>query len=312
MTKQIDTYELSHTTETGMHYTACYAPLTLGGLFEGIGGFPLAATWAGIKPLWSNEIDNWACKVLRKNFNHRIIENDIRNIGKQNLEPVDIISGGFPCQPFSVAGNRKGKDDSRYLWPEMLRIVTELKPKYIIGENVAGLLTMENGKTIERILSDLEIAGYSPEIFLIPACGVGAWHKRERLWITAYTSDRTNGSKPGTNRKKDSLQELDKQELCGRLLTGTNNEPFTNSDSFALQGRLEKREDGWSYHGVRITSFDDHENWKDLPEPTISGGDNGVSDRVDRTKGLGNSIVPQVAFEIFKAINMHEASLSGA
>jgi len=107
MNKTLQTDTLSN--ENGnpvLRMTACYAPLTLGGLFEGIGGFPLAATWAGIKPIWSNEIDNWACRVLRKNFNHRIIEDDIRNIGKQNLEPVDIISGGFPCQPFSVAGNR--------------------------------------------------------------------------------------------------------------------------------------------------------------------------------------------------------------
>ena len=128
--------------------------MRLGSLFAGIGGFELAATWAGITPVWSNEIEPFACKVLTKNFDHEIIQKDIREIGKHNLPAVDIISGGFPCQPFSQAGKRKGTEDNRYLWPEMLRIIRELQPSWVIGENVAGLLSMERGATLKRILAD--------------------------------------------------------------------------------------------------------------------------------------------------------------
>jgi len=107
--------------------------MTLGSLFAGIGGFELAATWAGIEPIWSNEIDSYCCKVLNKNFNHEIIEKDIREIGKHNLKRVDIISGGDPCQPNSVAGLGKGKEDHRFLWPQMFRIIRELHPPWIIN-----------------------------------------------------------------------------------------------------------------------------------------------------------------------------------
>lgn len=274
-----------------------------GSLFSGIGGFDLAAQWMGWENIFQVEWDAYCQKVLAKNFPNVKRYGDIREFdGTKYRGLIDIISGGFPCQPFSVAGNRKGTNDNRYLWPEMLRIIIEAKPKYVVGENVAGILTMENGKTIERILSDMETAGYSTEIFLIPACSVGAWHKRERIWITAYTSNGASGIEPGSNRKTDSLQELNKQELCGRMSFGTDYELATNSDSISLQGGGKNREIGRSNQGIGITSFDDHENWKDLPEPTISGGNNGVSDRVDRTKALGNAIVPQVAYEIFKAI----------
>ena len=107
-----------------------------------------------------------------------------------NFGRIDIITGGFPCQPFSHAGKRKGTDDSRYLWPEMLTTIRILKPSYVVGENVAGLVSMENGKTLDRILSDLENEGYSTEQVVIPACAVGAWHRRDRIWIIAHTVDR--------------------------------------------------------------------------------------------------------------------------
>ncbi len=208
--------------------------LTMASLFAGIGGFELAAIWAGIEPIWSNEIDPWCCKVLRKNFNHEIIEKDIRQITSdtgckrwnegtnkriqsESAKPIrqdigdictkgegiyyiqrpDILTGGFPCQPFSHAGKRKGKDDNRYLWPEYFRLIRELQPPWIIAENVAGFISMENGRTLEGILNDLENENYTPEIYNIPACGVGAWHKRERIWIVAHNA----------NTKIKSMQE---------------------------------------------------------------------------------------------------------
>lgn len=183
-----------------------------GQLFAGIGGFGLAAYWAGIENVWANEIDPYCCKLLKKNFpKTTVYEEDIRNIGKHNLAAVDIISGGFPCQPFSSAGKRRGKDDDRYLWPEMLRIIRELQPTYIIGENVAGLLSMENGKTLRGILSDLENEGYNNEVFVIPAAGLGAWHKRDRLWVCSHA----NNSTGGTQNRGSNIEEAGRPKEKG-------------------------------------------------------------------------------------------------
>ena len=221
----------------------------MGSLFAGIGGFEISAKWAGIQPIWSNEIDPWCCKVLRKNFNHEIIEKDIRLVtahtneqrcnrtGRQviqqrklshgkpriydkeksefkTIQSPDILTGGFPCQPFSHAGKRKGKDDNRYLWPEYLRLIRELQPTWVIAENVAGLISMENGRTLEGILLDLENENYTPEIYNIPACGVGAWHKRERIWIVAHSINGSNRTKGREKRKEKSIQTKHREEGC--------------------------------------------------------------------------------------------------
>lgn len=192
--------------------------MRVGSLFAGIGGFELAATWAGHDPVWSNELDSYACNVLRKNFNHEIIQKDIREIGKHNLEPVDIITGGFPCQPFSGAGSQKGREDDRYLWPEMFRVVRELGPPYVLCENVAGLVSMENGKILEGILNDLEDEGYRTESFVVPACAVEGWHRRDRIWIIAYS--RSIGSdlvqyKPKKSSVGTSLQSFARVSTYG-------------------------------------------------------------------------------------------------
>jgi len=277
-----------------------------GFLFAGIGGFELAAIQAGIEPVWSNEINPWCCKVLRKNFDHEIIEKDIRLLtadtisirgqekirdiskrkkprisskpvdknatilqhgNKTKLQKVDIITGGFPCQPFSHAGKRKGTDDDRYLWPEMLRIIEEVGPSWVIGENVAGLKSMENGRTLDRILTDLEDIGFDTETFLIPACSVGAWHRRDRIWIVSHTRH-----VPNTNEKRqcnqEQIRELERQRL--------------------------------SEYGER---YGRGKEWQ--TEPAVGRMANGIPGRVDRLKGLGNAIVPQVAYEIFKAITQN-------
>lgn len=270
--------------------------LTLGSLFAGIGGFELAATWAGIEPVWSNEIDPFACKVLNKNFDHEIIQKDIREIGKHNLPTVDIISGGFPCQPFSAAGKRKGKEDDRYLWPEMLRVISELKPKFVIGENVTGLLSMGNGKIFEGILYDLENEGYNNEVFIIPACSVGAVHKRDRIWIIAYANckrlpnrNRINGKQKISDIKKRIQDDREINGLCGNGIT-----PYTKGQQNNWNGseRFYAKPSG------------DIPGWEEFPtQPPLRRRNDGVPNRMDRIKGLGNAIVPQVAFEIFKAIN---------
>lgn len=161
--------------------------MKLGSLFAGIGGFELAATWAGITPVWSNERDKFCCDVLRKNFKHRIIEEDIRKINTADLEPIDILSGGFPCQPFSTAGRRKGTSDDRHLWPEMFRIIRSIRPTFVVGENVRGLVNWGGGLVFESVQADLESEGYETTSYILPACGVNAPHKRERIWIIAHT-----------------------------------------------------------------------------------------------------------------------------
>lgn len=175
-------------------------------LFSGIGGLDLAAEWAGFKTIGQCEWADYPTKVLEKHWPDVPRWRDIRELTKDsfyertNRRTVDVISGGFPCQPFSVAGKRKGKEDNRYLWPEMLRVIKELQPTWVIGENVPGIVHL----ALDTVLSDLEDAGYSAQPFIIPACGVDAPHKRERVAIVAYAIGKQLGEqrKPA-NASKD-------------------------------------------------------------------------------------------------------------
>ena len=167
--------------------------MTVGSLFAGIGGFDLGFQRAGLDISWQVEKDEWCQKVLARHFPRAKRIEDIRNAGKENLFPVDVICGGFPCQPFSSAGKQGGTEDDRYLWPEMLRVISELKPSWVVAENVLGLVTGKMEPVFEQVLLDLEGEGYDVQAFIIPACGVDAPHRRYRVWIigNAY-----NNSKP--------------------------------------------------------------------------------------------------------------------
>ena len=167
-------------------------------LFTGIGGIDLAAEWAGFRTIGQVEQNLYALRVLRNRFGRRIPRwTDIKDLTADNfkrrtgIDSPTIITGGFPCQPFSCAGKRRGKEDDRYLWPEMLRVVRELRPDWVLGENVAGIVSME----LEPCCADLEGEGYTVRAFLVPACGVGAWHRRERVFII------------GSNANSQGLQE---------------------------------------------------------------------------------------------------------
>jgi DNA (cytosine-5)-methyltransferase 1 len=161
--------------------------LTHGSLFSGIGGFDLAFTSLCISTKWMVEIDRYCRAVLEKNFPGVPIHADIRNAGGRNLEKVDIISGGFPCQPFSQAGKKKGTKDSRFLWPEMFRVVRELRPRWVVAENVRGLLSIDGGRIHHQICSELEAEGYEVRTLLLPACAFGAPQRRDRVWILAHS-----------------------------------------------------------------------------------------------------------------------------
>jgi DNA (cytosine-5)-methyltransferase 1 len=153
-------------------------------LFSGIGGFTLAARWAGIRTVGFSEIDPFASAVLKKHWPKIKNYGDIRTITKTTIPgEINLITGGFPCQPFSTAGKQRGRDDPRDLWPEMFRVIKEYRPAWVVGENVAGFVTME----LDRTLADLEAEGYTARAFIIPACAVNAPHRRDRVWIVAHT-----------------------------------------------------------------------------------------------------------------------------
>lgn len=333
--------------------------MTHGQLFGGIFGFGLAAQWAGIKNVWYNEIEHYPCEVVRARIADgsiidkvKIYEQDIRTIGKHNLAPVDIISGGVPCQPASLAGKRKGTDDDRWLWPETIRVVSELKPSIVICENPPGILSLENGETFQQILLALENEGYEIEIFNIPACGVGAWHQRERIWIIAYSLSsgrlqfRERGTIPNINRdsKNEESRRIikpigarggDKEQIATnidnpgeqtsesrvdgdgkkkeqnrdkpQLEPSRHAEPTSNSNTQGLskstrteQRSIQQQEEklqGSEFSGA-ITERGKY--WE--TEPGVGRMVHGIPNRVERLKGLGNAIVPQVAYEIFNAI----------
>lgn len=155
--------------------------LTHGGLFSGIGGFSLAAQWMGWTNVFDVEIDPFCRQVLHKNFPTTQLFEDVTTFSATPFRgTVDVLSGGFPCQPFSLAGLRKGEEDPRALWPQMLRIVRELAPRYVVAENVLGLLSIESGLVFEQVCASLEAEGYQVQTFILPACGVGAPQRRHR------------------------------------------------------------------------------------------------------------------------------------
>jgi len=278
--------------------------MTLGSLFAGIGGFDLAARWAGIETVWQVEKYEWCQRVLAKNFPEATRYGDIRNVGAYNLERVDIISGGFPCQPFSVAGERKGTEDDRYLWPEMLRVIREIQPRWVIGENVAGIINM----ALDQVLTDLENEGYTCEAYIIPACAVNAPHRRDRVWIIAHS---TSVNKWGgcATQPKWTPDRRERQGMERTTARHGKERPFAYPDN----KRLEKLDIASESDKSRLDCWDTPPDWSQWPtQPGVCQRDDGVScgmdrpckqcDRARQIKAYGNAIVPQVALEFFRAI----------
>lgn len=322
--------------------------LTHGSLFSGIGGFDLAAHWMGWNNIFQVEKDEWCRKVLAKNFPNTKRFEDIKEFNaKEYYGTVDVISGGFPCQPFSVAGQRKGKDDDRYLWEEMLRIISEVQPSFVVGENVTGII----GLALDTVLSDLEAQNYTTETFIIPACSKNAWHRRDRVWIVAYANSigrqdeqKENGKPLCNGNRNDKIEEQSREQQQCR--TGKSSSVFSNTASSGT-GMEEHRSSGQergasNEHKPTIlrqengkvgserfnagsgdvsTNTNDTgceeqresitdgtelfapkcSSWWEV-EPRVGRVVDGLPGRVDRLKGLGNAIVPQVAFELFKAV----------
>jgi DNA (cytosine-5)-methyltransferase 1 len=165
-----------------------YGPTHLD-LFSGIGGFSIAAESVGFRTIGFSEIDVYACRILQKSWPHIPNFGDVRNITRDTVKDVTLITGGFPCQPFSVAGKKLGDSDERHLWPELVRILGEIRPRFALFENVPNLLSISGGRIFNGILSDLCKIGYDCIWNLVPASAVGANHQRDRLWIVAHATD---------------------------------------------------------------------------------------------------------------------------
>lgn len=286
-----------------------------GSLFSGIGGFDLAAEWMGWENVFQVEIDSFCQKVLEKNFPNTKRYGDIKEFdGTKYRGTIDVLSGGFPCQPYSIAGKRKGKEDSRHLWPEMLRVIREVKPTWVVGENVSGLVNWSGGVVFEEVHSDLESQGYEVQSILLPAAGVGARHRRERIWFIAHSNNLLHSGELDAGHDKRKAQrsegsnESKRQTPFGQRLWSE----LTASGSLTSHAYIEGLQGSEIIGGIGGSRENSREQssglfravWKDFPtQPPLCGRVNGVPNRVHRIKGLGNAIVPQVAYEIFKAIN---------
>jgi len=278
-------------------------------LFSGIGGFALAASW-----VWGEqheihsfvEIEPFAQNVLRKHWPDVPIHGDIKTY-EHNGNAIDLISGGFPCQPYSLAGRRKGKRDDRALWPEMLRVIKEANPNWIVGENVVGFVNME----LDEALFDLETEGYETASFVIPACAIGAEHQRDRVWIVANSMQdiRWEHFKQifgGNGRNGNSKQTVWEPRAIKASGSGQAYEIMANSNGSRCEASRPTMPQEWSEEVT--VSWDNSERFKwdgwRITESPVCGAAHGVSDRVDRINGLGNAIVPQVVAVIFACIKL--------
>ena len=206
-------------------------------LFSGIGGFSLGLESTGeFETVGFVEKDKFCQKVLKKHWSNINIEEDIRNV-KGTKYKADVVTGGFPCQPFSVAGKRKSTADDRYLWDEMLRVIREVKPRWVIGENVEGIVNINDGLVLRQVLNDLENQGFQSQCIIIPASGIGAWHQRKRIWIIGCNvsnsnSNRNSSEEQKSNGEENSFSQKHRQKFStsGEFI-GTNTNDVSNSNT---------------------------------------------------------------------------------
>ena len=331
-----------------------------GSLFSGIGGFDLASEWIGWENVFHCEWNEFGQKVLKYYWPKAITYHDITKTDFTiHRGGIDIITGGFPCQPYSSAGKRLGKEDERHLWPEMLRAIREIQPTWVVGENVRGLTNWNGGLVFDEVQADLEAEGYEVTPFLLPACAVNAPHRRDRIWFIAYSKSNDakrirefNNNKWQNNKEKrfgfwneftsngsESIatnsnlygcnecncnNEINTSErginAFGNIDKGNCNGYDSDSDSIAQireweQGIIDKQRKGRKKRFGQLGN-NEFSIWEKFPTcAPICDGDDGLSNRLDSItfpkwrnesiKAGGNAIVPQVVYQIFKAIEQY-------
>ncbi len=316
--------------------------MTHGSLFSGIGGFDLAAERMGWTNVLNCEIDEFCRKVLKYHFPNAKQYTDIRTTDFTVWRGrIDVLTGGFPCQPFSLAGMRKGTSDDRYLWPEMLRAIREIRSRWIVGENVYGFVNWSDGMVLEQVCSDLENEGYEVQPFVIPACAVGAPHRRDRVWIIAHRADARDESLRARTKSANTDQHAAHTDnyRCGKR--ANKQESFAKHQRTAdaringSQSDVSNPERvGWHEVGIYDDSIAEpsesagrtvesgransaFDRWRGFPtESPVRCRDDGLSERLDgiavpawckeSIKAYGNAVVPQLVKVIFEIIDDYD------
>lgn len=266
--------------------------MNYGSLFTGIGGLDLGFDWAGWKPAWQVENDPACIKVLEAHWPNTERHMDIHDTNFTHLARVDCIIGGFPCQPVSHAGQRQGTSDARWLWPEMLRAIREQRPAFVVAENVYGLVTHDSGLLLEAVYADLEAEQYevAPPI-VFPAAAVGAYHRRDRVWICAH-------ARSGTGRTQPALEQEERAEDYSAIRQVA---PYASIPRLpqTLSARLAP-ERTWQPPSNGRTQW--------APEPNVDRVVDGLLPKLDRDRlnarlmQLGNAVVPQAAYQVAIAL----------
>jgi DNA (cytosine-5)-methyltransferase 1 len=258
-------------------------------LFSGIGGFSLGLEAAGMKTVAFCEQDKFCQKILARHWPTLPIHSDITELnGYEYRGTVELVCGGFPCQPFSISGKQRGAEDDRALWPEMLRVIREVAPRWVIGENVSGIIPME----LDTVLSDLEGEGYTCWTFVLPASSVDAPHRRDRAWIVAHANNRQRNSK-----NQEIRPRRDAPVASGKVVA--------HAQSKRMEGyRAVRVEEPQASVGKGLSGRDSSGGepriWE--PEPNVGRMANGIPNRSHRIKALGNAVVPPLVAEIGRIV----------
>jgi DNA (cytosine-5)-methyltransferase 1 len=309
-----------------------------GSLFSGIGGFDLAAEWMGWNNIFHCEWNDFGQRVLKHHFPNSISYGDITTTDFTiHRGQIDILTGGFPCQPYSQAGKRLGKEDDRHLWPEMLRAIREIQPRWVVGENVLGLVNWNGGLVFDEVQADLENEGYVVQPYVLPACAVNAPHRRDRVWFVAYfdhtravNAMRDNGNGSENDKGRQVQPQSESWTACGDAShpanTRVKSSRRTGQDKvFGLESTSYANSAGFQeawpkQQTTRIEQYGELGKiigWDEFPtKSAVCGSHDGIPRKLDAitfpkwreesVKAYGNAIVPQVAYQIFKAIQTYE------